>query len=287
MKKLFPENKVSRKGLLEFLDKKGFYIILILCIAVVGVTAILVTTHNITSSNPDYDAKSIVPDNTGNKDVLNAHENTTAQSSVSTPTAKTGTTDPKVASANTTSPAKTVASSNTGKETASANTGKSTTAAAKPASTKPAAQAPKQDFAMPVFGDVSYAYAMDKLTYSKTLEDWRVHQGVDLAAGRGTNVKAVADGIVTDVKSDPLFGIVVVIDHQNGLRTVYANLASDEMASPNQIVKKGDIIGCVGNTAISESAEQPHLHFEVLKNNVWVDPMSYLPKTNLPVKSGN
>ncbi|MGI6777393.1 MAG: peptidoglycan DD-metalloendopeptidase family protein [Acetivibrionales bacterium] len=131
--------------------------------------------------------------------------------------------------------------------------------------------------ALPVIGDVSFDYAMDRLVYSKTLEDWRTHSGIDLAADRGTNVKAAADGFISEVKNDPRFGITVIIDHQNGLKTVYANLASDEVVVPNQKVKEGDVIGAIGNTALFESAEQPHLHFEVLMDNRPVDPKEYLP----------
>jgi len=132
-------------------------------------------------------------------------------------------------------------------------------------------------FVLPVMGEISFDYAMDRLVYSKTLEDWRTHSGVDLAADRGTNVKAAADGFISEVKNDPRFGITIIIDHQNGLKTVYSNLASDEVVTPNQKVKQGDVIGAIGNTALFESAEQPHLHFEVLMDNNPVDPKEYLP----------
>ncbi|MGI6777394.1 MAG: hypothetical protein ACOX7R_05065 [Acetivibrionales bacterium] len=62
MKKLFNDKKLVRKRILEFLDKKGFYIVLILCIAIVGATAVFVTTRNVTSSNENYDMDSIIVD---------------------------------------------------------------------------------------------------------------------------------------------------------------------------------------------------------------------------------
>ncbi len=106
---------------------------------------------------------------------------------------------------------------------------------------------------------------------------------MDIASDRGTPVKAVADGVVSDVRSDSYYGITIIVDHDNGLQTLYRNLASDETVSVNQKVKQGEVIGSIGNTAGDESAEPAHLHFEVLKNNVSVDPVTYLPKSSANV----
>lgn len=295
MKKLFPEKKMSRMGLLEFLDKKGFYIVLILCIAIVGATAVFVTTHNITSSNQDYNAEKIVPEESDDSSVVAVEEGADVQGPISTaavsPEKKEDTGNiPKDVPKDTPKENKAVAQSNDKAVAQSSGTNK---AAAKkeekaPAKNDKAPAAKKsadntkavedQKFIRPVMGGVTFVFAQDKLVYSKTLEEWRTHSGIDLAAERGEPVKAVADGVVTDIKNDPRFGITVLIDHGNGLKTVYANLASDDMVSPNQKVKQGDIIGCVGNTASFESAEQPHLHFEVLKNNKPVNPEDFLPQ---------
>lgn len=278
MKKLFPEEKGAKRGIREFLDKKGFYIVLLLCIAVVAGTAVYVTSRNATSNTPDYNAQNIIPEeNATNSEAiaggsLNAQEQTGTTASVSSvdkavseaakTTAKSGDTkapvQPKVNNPKTTTP-KTPAKT-TAPKTTSTNT------------------AAKQNFVMPVSGEVTFEYAKDKLAYSKTLEEWRTHEGVDLAADRGTPVKATADGVVSEIKDDPRFGITVIIDHNNGLKSVYSNLASEDMVTVNQKIKQGDIIGSVGNSAAFESAEQSHLHFEVLKDNVNVDPTSYLPK---------
>jgi len=69
----------------------------------------------------------------------------------------------------------------------------------------------KVTFVMPVYGEVTFEYAMDRLVYSKTLDEWRAHSGVDLRADRGTPVKVVADGVVTEVKNDPRFGVTVLL----------------------------------------------------------------------------
>jgi len=133
------------------------------------------------------------------------------------------------------------------------------------------------DFIMPVYGPIIYDYSMDKLAYSVTLNDWRTHKGLDIAAARGTAVKAVAAGVVIDVYEDPKQGFTVVIDHENGFKTVYSNLASGDIVVPNQIVEQGETIGAVGDTALYEIALEPHLHFEVIKDDKVVDPKLYLP----------
>lgn len=83
--------------------------------------------------------------------------------------------------------------------------------------------------------------------------------------------------MISDVRNDKFYGISVVIDHGDGLKTLYRNLASDEAVAVNQKVKQGEIIGSIGNTAMDESSEQPHLHFEVLVDDENVDPTDYLP----------
>jgi len=133
-----------------------------------------------------------------------------------------------------------------------------------------------ENFALPVFGSISLDFAMDKLLYSKTLDEWRTHSGIDIEAPVGTPVKAVADGVVSAIKEDPRYGILVILDHGNGLKTIYANLADGNMVVPNQKVKKGDVIGSIGNTAVFEIAEPTHLHFEVLKDGKLQDPKEYL-----------
>ncbi|MCX7711987.1 MAG: peptidoglycan DD-metalloendopeptidase family protein [Clostridia bacterium] len=270
IKKLFPERKISKKGLVEFLDKKGFYIVLILCIAIVGSTAVFVTTHNITSSNTEFDNK-IIPEEPDKASTVD--DKKVAQSAINTtPAAPVQKAQQKGPEAN-----KPATPSNAAKQPAEQNS-KSSTPGAKSSTSPAATQTKSQKFIMPVFGPVTFEYAQNKLLFSKTLEEWRTHSGLDIGGEKGSPVKAVADGVVSEIKNDPRLGVVVIIDHKDGLKTVYANLASDEMVNPNQKVKQGDIIGAVGTTASFESAEQPHLHFEVLKNNEPVSPAEYLPK---------
>lgn len=289
MKKLFPDEKGTKKGIKEFLNKRGFYIVLLLCIAVVAGTAVYVTTRNATSDQPDYEARNLIPEeeaddaaiNESVTDRLNAQqpEDTQAsaaagqQSDIGKPASITNTDDnsaiqPKDDAAGATTPK---APTTSAKSNDNASGSKSTT------------QAKQQSFTMPVIGNISLEYAKDKLVYSKTLEEWRAHSGVDIASDRGTPVKAVADGVICDVRNDLYYGITVVIDHGNDLKSLYRNLASDETVTVNQKVKQGEVIGSIGNTAMDESSEQPHLHFEVLKKDVTMDPMAYLPKSSANV----
>jgi murein DD-endopeptidase MepM/ murein hydrolase activator NlpD len=260
MKKLFPEKKFSKKGIMEFLDKKGFYIVLILCIAVVGTVAVFVTTSK--TNTPDIDMQKLISDNSDKN-------------------AKTGETPkPQNQSSMTSKPATTQDKANSKDSTNKAGTSKpSTTQDKNPSGKAPAKSTVSSPlkFTVPVSGSITFEYAEDKLVYSSTLEEWTTHSGVDLAAERGTPVKAAADGVISEIKNDPGFGTIVIISHSNGVKTVYANLASECMVVPNQKVQQGDVIGSVGNTANFEISEQPHLHFEVRKNDKIVSPMTYLP----------
>ncbi len=269
IKKLFPEKKISKKGLVEFLDKKGFYVVLVLCIAIVGVTAVLVTTHNITSSNTEFDNK-LIPEEAG--PAAGADGKTVAQSSANSTTGTEGQKAPEKANTPAKPTTPTPAPAPAKQPAAKPSGTKATTASAK------VAAVPSQKFIAPVFGPVVFEYAQDKLVYNKTLEEWRTQSGIGLGGEKGTAVKAVADGVVSEIKNDPRYGITIILDHQNGFKTVYANLASDEMITPNQRIKQGDIIGAIGETAAFEAAEPSHLHFEVLKNGVVTNPEEYLPQ---------
>ncbi len=281
MKKLFPDEKGTKKGIREFLDKKGFYIVLLLCIAVVAGTAVFVTTRNATSGKPNYEARNLNPEEGSNSIAVDNTNQLIGQEPENTHVSASAGKQTDIGNAaavtNSSGGSAVQPKDNETKTTTPKAPAKSTP---KATSTKGTASVKQQSFIMPVTGEVTLEYAKDKLVYSKTLEEWRAHAGVDIASDRGTPVKAVADGVVSDVRNDTFYGITVVVDHGNGLQSLYRNLASDEMVSVNQKVKQNEIIGSIGNTAADESAEQPHLHFEVLKNNVDVDPMAYLPKNN-------
>ena len=135
----------------------------------------------------------------------------------------------------------------------------------------------KLETVSPLQGQTVAVYAMDSLTYNQTTRDWRVHNGVDIAAEAGSAVCAAADGEVYSVYADEAMGTTVVLRHIGGYVTRYASLAEAVSVQPGDIVTKGQIIGVVGNTALMESAIGDHLHFSVTCDGVPVDPVSFLP----------
>jgi len=135
-------------------------------------------------------------------------------------------------------------------------------------------------FTWPLHGTVSRDFSLEVFAYDATMGDWRTHSGLDIEANLGTEVMAVSSGTVSDVTKDALMGMTVVIDHDNGLQSVYCNLNELPTVSVGDQVTTGVVIGAVGNTAIAESAAAPHLHFEMHKDGIAVDPVQYLPDGN-------
>ena len=131
-------------------------------------------------------------------------------------------------------------------------------------------------FQMPVDGEVMREFAKENLIYSETLQEWITHAGIDIKAEKATVVQAAEDGTIKSIKNDPRYGLTIVIEHGDGFETVYANLLSSEFVNEGEKVIKGQSIGTVGNTAVFESADEPHLHFEVLKDSIQVDPNIYV-----------
>ncbi|MBR6688669.1 MAG: M23 family metallopeptidase [Clostridia bacterium] len=134
----------------------------------------------------------------------------------------------------------------------------------------------KDKYIWPVEGDVITEYAKDTLVYSKTLDMWLIHTGIDIQSELGTNVLAIANGKVISVENNTFYGNVVKIEHDEGYISVYANLAEEKLPKLNQKIKQGDIIGAVGDTAYGESEEEIHLHFEITKNNTNINPEEFL-----------
>lgn len=129
-------------------------------------------------------------------------------------------------------------------------------------------------FVRPVDGRILEEFSDNDLIYNEALRDWRTHNGVDLEAESGTQVIAAANGVVEKV-FDSNMGKCVEIDHKNGYKTVYANLDENIQIKQGDEVAEGDVIGLVGNTALGDATDIPHLHFEISKDGENVNPKEY------------
>ena len=127
----------------------------------------------------------------------------------------------------------------------------------------------------PLDGTTVTVFSVTELMYDETMADWRTHNGIDIQASEGDSVRTAASGTVLSVKDDELMGTTVVLEHDNGYQTTYANLQAKPNVEAGDPVSAGQIIGAVGTTAAAESG-LPHLHFAVTKDGKAVDPNEYL-----------
>lgn len=113
--------------------------------------------------------------------------------------------------------------------------------------------------------------------HNKTLNSYYLHKGVDFAAEVGAEVVAVDDGVVESVyKSDLLLGTEIVIKHEDGLKSVYRFVEEFEGLKAGDSVTRGQKIATVAEANGNEYKDGAHLHFEILKDGVSVDPATYL-----------
>lgn len=227
-------NQQGKPGrFLQFLRQKGYYMVLIVCIAAVGVSGwIFLRTLNDTPA----------------EDVLGE------EVSVSIP-AKPDIPEPITAN-----------------ENEAEEPQREPEQEEKP--TQPQKPESKMTALRPVTGETVQAHSMDSLVYNATMRDWRTHDGMDIACGVGTQVRAAMAGTVERVYDDDFLGTVVQLQHEGGYTTVYANLTGMPTVSEGDSVQAGQVIGAVGTTALGESAQTAHLHFAVQKNGQSIDPES-------------
>ncbi|MCM1298926.1 MAG: M23 family metallopeptidase [Firmicutes bacterium] len=174
---------------------------------------------------------------------------------------------PKDTSAAVTSPA-----SETTAAAASTSAASETTPAASGAGSFFTSKAPRQ---MPIEGEIINGYSDGELVKSETLNLWQTHDGVDIAAEEGAQVKAAAEGAVLNIWEDPLWGVSLSIDHGDGYISTYCGLDQNLSAAIGQEIACGDIIGTVGRLPDCECSLSPHLHFEVKKDGSYVDPIAF------------
>ena len=119
-------------------------------------------------------------------------------------------------------------------------------------------------------------FSNGELVKSETTGTWQTHNGVDLACAADADVYAIDGGTIIAVTNDALWGYTVTIDHDNGVTSRYCGLDGSLEIREGDVVQSGQKIGTIGNTADIESSQESHLHLEVLKSGVYIDPVSYL-----------
>ena len=271
----------TKEKIVRFLDKQGFYIILFVCILIIGVTAYM------TSDRPEQPKQEIVEnqqdiqESEDQKEVAQADVKDTQQEiekdkidiKIKDSEDKQDKANDESEKAEDEKAQETLASNTPKKEE---ETKKEETSGKQNQAQSSKASSSKITMVYPVQGNILKEHTTDELVYSQTLKEWRTHPGIDIEANTGTEVKAALGGTVEEITEDPLMGICITLDHGNGLKTFYANLSTGNMVTVGQKVDKGQIISGVGSTASAEILDGPHLHFEVLLNGESVDPKQYL-----------
>ncbi|MDY3846449.1 MAG: M23 family metallopeptidase [Eubacteriales bacterium] len=133
-------------------------------------------------------------------------------------------------------------------------------------------------FISPAKGVVSTPHETERMVFSPSMNDYRTHAGIDITSSVGAEVYAAADGKITKIWTDEFMGKCISISHNGDAVTVYKNLCNDlpDGIAEGVSVKAGQVIAGVGETASSESAEEPHLHFELLIKNSQTNPLSHI-----------
>ena len=244
----------SGKKLEGFFTGKGFYIVLFLCAAVIGVSAWMMATGNETMENDPVRNNSVNLDDKRVETVI-----VPAQSG----TAETGALEADAPEVNT--------------EGLAENAEVQDSEAVAAVEEQPVVEAAAPIYVWPVAGQVERAHSSDTLSYDQTLRDWRTHEGIDIIAELGAPVVAAHSGSVESIVQDSLYGTVVTVSHGDGTRTIYANLAENPPVTVGDWIDCGTTIGAVGSTALCEISQTSHLHFAITVNGTAADPMDYLP----------
>lgn len=247
------KNRSFLRKLGDFAMGKGFYIVLFLCVATIGISGyyLLRTVMNgVGSTEPVGGSASVtIPDQSVTRPSVPVPDKVEPVPSPA-PSPKTQTAvpsqpdDPEPVKADTPEPDTT--------------------------------QTLSKVFTWPVKGAILREYSVDALSYDPTLEDWRTHGGLDIAADKGVQVLSISAGTVEQIYDDGLMGTTVVVNHGGGLRSWYSNLDAETAVQVGDSVDIGGVLGTVGSTAIAESGIGPHIHLETNLNGAPVDPRDYL-----------
>lgn len=138
------------------------------------------------------------------------------------------------------------------------------------------ARSAPESYMLPMGTDIGKDYSCGVPVYSSVMGDWRTHDGVDFNGATGDCVKAIADGIVKEVKEDPLMGPATVIDHGGGVVASYCGVVADESIKKGVIVTRGQKLGELGSIPSEADADYPHLHLEIRVDGEIADPLEVM-----------
>lgn len=127
------------------------------------------------------------------------------------------------------------------------------------------------EYVRAVGGAITKDYNMSELVYSRTMGDWRVHNGVDLSATKGEAVKSAGEGTVAGIINDTMYGTTVVVNQNDGLMVYYRGMSSNVAVKEGENISAGTTLGTVGEIPC-ENGDGSHLHLEVMRNNDHIDP---------------
>lgn len=138
-------------------------------------------------------------------------------------------------------------------------------------------------FILPVSGALNSKHDPTLQVFSPTMNDYRVHLGIDITTEEAAPVYAAADGTVSNIWKDTLMGYCMAIQHSGDCYTIYKNLAETlpEGIAEGSKVRSGQLIAAVGDSAMVEIADEPHLHFEMTVSDLAVDPLEYFDEKAL------
>ncbi len=230
--------KINRQSVKTFLQKQGLYVLIFLCIAAAGITAIIAWPR-------DDGGQTQVGDNDQGASVIEAPS---LEDELAALTPK-----PSMSPSPTATPSPTASPKATGK----------------PVSNGSGSISLKK----PVEGQIINGFSGDELVFYASLNVWATHNGVDIKADKDTPVVAALSGTVTQAYTNEADGGVVIISHSDKSETVYAGLGELLVAEGDK-VNKGDSIGKIGE--VPKELDLPsHLHFEYKVDGKWKDPAKY------------
>lgn len=296
-----------KERLIDFFDTKGFYIIVVVCLLVIGFSIYTIATTDFTKYEVGEKQENSIDLNSNNTSApipqVGAQEVTKQDKLKNTPATTEKTGNENVSQRKSEDNTQSVHSSNSAyssKKNENSLTTKNNTKAdankqqppQKKANTTGQKNQERDSLGdeievinplvfkpiYPVFGKVIREFSDQSLVYSKTLDEWTEHSGIDIQAEEGSDVKACFDGTVIDLGEDPLYGKYVIIDHSDGYISKYFNLKDLRYVQVGDIVRQGQKIGEVGTSSNIEYMDPPHLHFEILYNGENQNPAKFLPQ---------